>query len=99
VDRDLLPAPRWVRSITLLIVCGFAVISLAWWRVATVTDRAARERCEFAVHDRTDNRAMWIYVAELYEKRQSPEVVAFMVELNQRLPVLSCVDGNLVPRD
>ena len=93
--------PRWV--IVALVV---ALLSLAGTvglvvYVQRMDDAETQQDCERSVSYREDNRAMWLYLLGTASKNPSDEErarrVAFVRELNERIPPLMCVDGNLVP--
>jgi hypothetical protein len=60
------------------------VFAGAW--LARVNDANDRELCRAAAEARDDNRAMWLYLID--QNPDSPELPAFVVELDRRLPRL-----------
>jgi hypothetical protein len=55
-----------------------------------------REACRRAVDARQGQRTMWEYLVE-QRPDDDPEVVAFVAELNKRLPPYVCVDNVPTP--
>ena len=93
--------PRWVvvaLVVALLSLSG--TIGLAKY-VQWMDDAETRRDCERSISYREDSRAMWIYLLGTASKNPSDEErakrVAFVRELNERLPTLRCDDGNPVP--
>lgn len=81
-----------VTGLASLVLCAF----LAWW-VQSAADAEAQRDCERSVGYRNDSRAMWTYLVDTSTGGDQARIDAFVVELNKRLPVLTCRDGNLVP--
>lgn len=55
-----------------------------------------REACQRAIDARQGQRTMWEYLVE-QRPADDPEVVAFVAELNRRLPPYTCVDNVPTP--
>jgi hypothetical protein len=66
--------------------------------VQQISDAEAKRDCERTVTVRNDNRAMWLYLVDTNTSSDQARVDAFVAELNERLPVLTCVDNDAVPK-
>lgn len=93
--------PRLAQSFAVLIACCLLIVLLValWW--ARWQDSQREEACQRTVAIRDDNRAMWLWLIDRIPD-PGPLVAEARVEIDVRLPPLSCVDGRpkpLLPED
>jgi heme exporter protein D len=85
--------PRFVWTAAAVTVLCVAIVVVGFWYAR----KAAVEQCERSVAARADNRAMWEYLVAENTEPDSPRVVAFVEELDKRLPPLECDGARHVP--
>jgi hypothetical protein len=90
--------PRFVFVAVAAAVVSLLLLVTVTWQIQRLSDAETRSDCERAVAVREDGRAMWLYLVDTSTADQA-RVDAFVIELNNRLPSLHCVDGNPVPVD
>ena len=87
--------PSWFVAVS---VAAFSLVSISgivtWYEVSDAR-RDARRACERTVGFRDDTRAMWVELFDTFP--DSPAEPALRRALNERLPVLKCVDDVAVP--
>lgn len=78
--------------LSIALVTGMAL----YW--GHVTDERRNDLCSAAVQGRHDNRTMWLYLLHSQGvDPNDPKVQAFEKALDQKLPPLTCEDGNPIP--
>lgn len=93
------PTPRWVYAIFGIAIAGLLGIGALFWALERSQTNQEEQRCDRAVAGREDNRAMWLYLIERLtpDRADDPDVVAFIDELNKRLPQLYCDENVPTP--
>ena len=94
-------APRFVAVAAVAALISLALSVLIAWQLQHNADVETQKDCERSASYREDSRAMWLYLLGTASPNPSDEErakrVAFVRELNERLPSLRCDNGNLVP--
>lgn len=57
----------------------------------------SQDACRARVEARVDGRAMFEYLVQTAEHPDDPRVLAFQVELDERLPLLQCINNKPTP--
>lgn len=91
--------PRYVKVIGAICAVGLAVVLYAATQVAGLRASQRENGCRFAAAAREDSRAVWLYlIGREPDRRDDPDVVAFIAFLDERLPSLRCDGSALIPQ-
>jgi hypothetical protein len=90
--------PRFVAVAAGAGVTGLVLSLGIAWQVDRWSEAEAKRDCQRSVNYRDDNRAMWLYLVDANTGTDQARVDAFVSELNARLPVLVCVNGDAIPK-
>lgn len=86
---------RFVIIVTVLTL-NFVIVGGFIFDYLNYRDDQQREACQRAIDARQGQRTMWEYLVD-QRGPEDPEVVAFVEELNKRLPPYICVDNVPTP--
>jgi hypothetical protein len=86
------------RFIVIVVLLAVFFVVVGVFIISYIDFRAdqAKAACERAMDARQGQRTMWEYLVE-QRPDDDPEVVAFVAELNRRLPPYVCVDNVPTP--
>ncbi len=90
--------PRYVAAVVVVALVSLLITVVVAWRVDLRGAEEERRDCARSVAAREDNRAMWLYLLD-EQPADDKRARDFRVELNKRLPALTCVDGDPVAVD